>query len=143
MPVVMYRAISILLAGLVLGPAADAAACSCARTPVAVALRDAALVAEVQLVEVQEAGQRLRFRVDRVFASRIDVEEGEHVWVQHVECNSMPYTGADVGSRSIAFLGLEHGGLVHHYCSLEISAWQPIPGPLLEARRRWLRERGR
>ncbi|MEC7521165.1 MAG: hypothetical protein VYE22_14910 [Myxococcota bacterium] len=139
----MYRAISILLAGLVLGPAADAAACTCASPSVAVAVRDAALVAEVQLVEVQEAGQRLRFRVDRVFASRIDVEEGEHVWVQHVECNSVPYTGAAVGSRSIVFVGLRLGALVHGYCDLRLPAWQPIPGPLLEARRRWLRERGR
>lgn len=143
-------ALAVVAAVLVLaGRVEGASACSCIRGTVDSAMAGAALVAELEILEVapprdpeDDTGtQLLRARVVRVFATETSVADGDEIVFVHERCNSLPYGRGEVGARFIAFLQRSGGQLTHHHCSFSLSAWEPLPHLLIQARRRWLARR--
>jgi hypothetical protein len=126
-----------------------AIACTCMRGNVDEALASAALVAELEIVEVapprdpdDDLGtQLLRARVVRVFATESSVSDGDEIVFVDQRCNSMAYDRTSLGRRWIAFLGQEGGRFTHGYCYFTLGVSEPLPHVLLQARRRWLARR--
>ncbi|AKF05913.1 hypothetical protein [Sandaracinus amylolyticus] len=126
-----------------------ASACSCARGTVEGALEAAALVAEIQVIEVgpprdpdaDPTSQPIRARVVRVFSTETAIADGDEIVFDHHTCNSMPHGPSSVGDRYVAFLARRRARLTQHFCSFSLSASEPLPHLLLQARRRWLARR--
>lgn len=143
----MLAAAAWLLASLTLP--GRAAACSCATPAVEQALAGAVLVAELEILEVGPPAdpdsdmttQRLRARVVRVFSTDTAVTDGDEIVFVHQTCNSVPHDRDAVGTRYVGFLGRHGARFAAGYCSFALSAWEPIPHVLVEARRRWLARR--